>query len=42
MVKGKGRDEIAEGAVYRSLGDATEGGIEGRESVITSNTEGAR
>jgi len=25
-----------------ALGDATGGGIEGRESVITSNTEGAR
>jgi len=51
MVKGKGGDESAEGGSVRvkmqrtengALGDATRGGIEGGESVITSDTEGAR
>jgi len=51
MVNGKGGDESAEGGSVhdkkqrsenRALGDATGGGIEGQESVITSDTEGAR
>ena len=51
MVKGKGGDESAEGGSVHdekqrtengALGDATGGGIEGRESVITSNREEAR
>ena len=51
MVKGKGGGESAEGGSVHdenqrtengALGDATGGGIEGRESVITSDTEGAR
>ena len=49
MVKGKGGDESAEGVVYmtESRGPRTEPWgchrrIEGRESVITSDTEGAR
>ena len=51
MVEGKGGDESAEGGSVHdekqrtengALGNTTEGGIEGRESVITSDTEGAR
>jgi len=51
MVKGKGGDESAEGGSVHdkkqrtengALGHATGGGVEGRESVITSDTEGAR
>jgi len=51
MVKGKGGDESAEGGSVLgekqrtengALGDATGGCIEGRDSVITSNTEGGR
>jgi len=51
MVKGKGGGESAEGGSVHdenqrtengALGDATGGGIEGRESVITSDTEAAR
>jgi len=51
MVKGKGEDESADGGSVHeekqrtensAFGDATGGGIKGRESVITSDTEGAR
>ena len=51
MVKGKEGDESAEGVSVHDkkqrtengvLGDATGGSVEGRESVITSNTEGAK
>jgi len=51
MVNGKGEDESAEGGSVHdkkqrtengALGNATGGGVEGRESVITSETEGAR
>ena len=51
MVEEKGWDESAEGGsvhdekqrtMNEALGDATEAGIEGWESVIASDTEGAR
>jgi len=51
MVKGKGGDQSSEGGSLHdkkqrtengALGDATGGGVEGQESVITSDTEGAR
>jgi len=51
MDKGRGGDESAEGGSVHdvkqrtkngALGDATGGGIEGRESVVTSDTEGSR
>jgi len=51
MVKGKEGDESAEGVSVHDkkqrtengvLGDATGGSVEGRESVITSDTGGAR
>jgi len=49
MVEGKGGDESAEGGSVQkqrtekgALGDATGAGVEGRESVITSDTEDSR
>ena len=51
MVKGKRGEESAEGGSVHdkkqrtengAMGEATGGGVEGRESVITSDTEGAR
>ena len=51
MVEGKGGDQSAEGGSVHdekqrtengALGDATGGGVKGRETVITSDMEEAR